>query len=258
MTMPDDAALIDALIALHRDLPRKGPGDDALSRAMVERVRPLLPSLPRAADLGCGNGAAALLLAETLGAQVVALDFSAAFVAELAARLAAQPPAAGAVHPVVGDMRDPGLPPGGLDLLWSEGAAYAVGTEEALRVWRPLMAPGGVLVLSECVWFTPDPPEPARAFWAENYPGMGHMGDLISAAHRQGWEFLFADRLPAESWWSGYFTPLQERLRHLEAEAAPGSPLALVIADAWREQDIFRRYSAHFGYGFLVARAPAA
>jgi len=79
---------IQALIDVHRELPRKGPGDDALSRQLMTRVRPLLPASPWMADMGCGNGHTAFLLAETLGGHVTAVDFAEPFLAELERRIA--------------------------------------------------------------------------------------------------------------------------------------------------------------------------
>ena len=57
------ADLIAALIDLHRGVDRQGPGDADFSRSILGLVPPL-PPRPRIADLECGSGTGALLLAE--------------------------------------------------------------------------------------------------------------------------------------------------------------------------------------------------
>jgi cyclopropane fatty-acyl-phospholipid synthase-like methyltransferase len=136
---------IDALIELHRGLPREGPGDTAFARQLLRSLPPL-PARPRIADLGCGSGAGALLLAAHFGVPVRAVDTAAVLLDELRERAAAR----GLAHlitPMLADMGALDWPPASLDLLWSEGAAYSLGFEQALTRWRPLLAAGGVAVV---------------------------------------------------------------------------------------------------------------
>jgi ubiquinone/menaquinone biosynthesis C-methylase UbiE len=63
------------LIDLHKQGYRQGPGGDAeteqaLNLAMVDRAAPL-----KVADIGCGTGASAVLLARLLNAHITAVDF---------------------------------------------------------------------------------------------------------------------------------------------------------------------------------------
>ena len=52
-----------------------GPGDPETTRNLAERLCPDLPSGSRVADFGCGVGASALVLAQSLTkARVLALD----------------------------------------------------------------------------------------------------------------------------------------------------------------------------------------
>ena len=249
-----DHAIIEALCLIHENIERKGPGSDRLTQSLIERIRPLLPERPRAADLGCGNGHGAFVLAEELGAEVTAVDFCPAFIDELKARLEKSPPKTGHIVPRVADMLEPGLEPESIDLVWSEGAVGSVGVKESLGAWLPLLKPGGVVVFSDLVWFNRQPPEEALAFFAEPYPGMATVGNQIRAAEDLGYSFLHAELLPSADWWTSYFDPLAGRLREVEPDAEPGSVLAEVIRLAWVEQETFRRHSDHFGYLFLVLK----
>ncbi|MGQ0774648.1 MAG: class I SAM-dependent methyltransferase [Pseudonocardiales bacterium] len=56
------------------------------------------------------------------------------------------------------------------DVIWAEGSACNIGFDTALRSWRRLLAPGGVLVVTECEWTTDTPSPEARAFWDAAYP----------------------------------------------------------------------------------------
>lgn len=235
---------LDALIRLHEGLPRQGPGDPEALARMVERLA--LPEIPKAADMGCGSGSAARWLAETLGADVLAIDAAAPFIDDLRRGLANAPPRRGRVTARVGDMLAPEIAPGSLDLIVSEGAAYAVGFAEALAAWRPLVRPGGGLVVSECVWFGTVRPEPAAAFWRKDYPAMDTPAAAIAAAERAGWRLVAAERLTAAAWRQSYYGPLAARMDRLAPDADPA--LARAIAEARAEMDVFARFCDSYGY----------
>jgi SAM-dependent methyltransferase len=247
-----DDPQIAALIALHADIARQGPGDDALLDAMVDRLA--LPPGPTIAEMGCGSGHTARRLAERLGAEVTALDVAPPFIEALRLDLAAAPPTRGRVKPVLGDMLSPGIAPGSLDAVVSEGAAYAVGFGAALKAWRPLVKPGGGAVISECVWWGAQRPPEAMAIWAEGYPDMGSLAEAAGRAEATGWRVVTVERLPAAAWWANYYDPLAARIAELEPTA--DETMARVIADTRAEMDVFRDHGDHYGYVFLVLDTP--
>lgn len=237
----------EAFFAIHSGLAHEAPG----SRADTLRALALTGKTGRLAvlDLGCGPGAASLALLEALpGATVTGLDLHGPFVAAATARIAAAGHGA-RFRGVVGDMAAPPTAPGSTDLVWSEGAAYAIGVEHALALWRPLLAPGGVLAFSELVWLTARPAAEAQAFFAREYPPMtdvaGVRGMLEDAGYR-----LRGDLVVSRAGWEGYYRPLAARCDALEATLGPEDP-ALVATRA--EIDIWHRHGADFGYGFFVA-----
>ncbi len=81
----DDEQVMAALVDLHRGLDRQGPGDEAFSRDILARL-PQIPVTSTVADLGCGSGAASVLLARHLARPVVCVDTSAEFLEGLTAR----------------------------------------------------------------------------------------------------------------------------------------------------------------------------
>ena len=244
---------LEALIHLHEDAHRQGPGEVATLDRMIDRLR--IGDGARAADLGCGSGATALRLAVARSFEVLALDAAEPFIDRLRARLQASPPQRGSVEAVVGDMAAPPVRPGELDLIVSEGAAYAIGFANALKLWRPLMRPGGGLVVSECVWFGAERPAAAVSYWMKAYPEMGSIAEAIARAEAAGWRLVAAERLQAEAWRESYHRPLAARIAALRSEAASDAALAEVIAEAEAEIALFDATCKAWGYVYLALDA---
>lgn len=79
----DDLSL---LIDLHIHGERQGPGSDTCTKKAIQ-LAGLNPEQPlRIADLGSGTGASAMVLAEALSAQVIAVDVVQPFLDTLTSR----------------------------------------------------------------------------------------------------------------------------------------------------------------------------
>jgi SAM-dependent methyltransferase len=240
----------EALFRLFEGLPRQGPGSDDCTREALRRLGEL-PAAPRVLDLGCGSGRSALVLAEALRAKVIAVDNHQLFLDQL--RTAARERGLEElIEARCADMATPGVPAGSVDLLWSEGAVYFLGFEAGLRLWRPLLTPGGCLAASECSWLRADPPAEAAAYFREGYPGMAGIEENIARARAAGFEVIDHFTLPPDAWWDEYYTPLEQRMARLAPAADP--ELAAVIDETRREIELYRRYGASYGYVFYLLR----
>ena len=235
-----------------------GPGDSATTRNLVERLRSDLPLESRVADFGCGVGASALVLAQSLPrAHVLALDSHAPFIARLEATANARG-FGERVSSVVGDMADP--PPldgvrGGFDLIWSESAIYSIGRANAFAYWRPLLKPDGWLVFSDIVWqYEPTArTDKASAFWAKEYPDITTAKVIVDELIAAGFNPL-DPVLTGRETWSNYYEPLRERLRQLMKRGNHPPALINMMAEFNREIDIYDCAGDDVALSFFLAR----
>jgi len=243
---PDDL-VADAFFALHRGLPRQGPGSDATTRRLLALAGPL-PERPRVLDVGCGPGPAALLLAAETGGEVTAVDIHQPFLDELDAA-ALRRGLGNRIRSVNCSMAELPYPDHSFDVIWAEGSACIIGFDTALRSWRRLLAPGGVLVVTECEWTTDTPSPEARAFWDAAYP-LRTAQENVAAAHAAGYRVGAVFPQPDSDWWEEYYTLLGERI----AAADPTAPgMGQVIAAELAEMDVRRDHGLQFRFtGYVL------
>ena len=240
----------EAFFSLYEGLPRQGPGSESSTHEALQRLGSLKKPL-RAIDLGCGSGASTLLLARELQSPVVAYDQHAPFLEALAAN-AEQEGLKSLIQVRQGDFTKLEELPCSYDLIWSEGAAYLAGFERALSIWRPLLAPGGKVALSELTWLVDVPSDEPRAFWKKAYPGMTNRGGNCHSAERVGFRVLDTFTLPTDDWWNEYYRPLRRRIAGFRANHTVPRTIEAILAETEREMDIVERYSDEFGYVFYL------
>lgn len=244
---------LELLIDLHVRNARQGPGGDEQTRQALAMAG-LTPSPDLAvADLGCGTGAASLVLARDLGARVTAIDAAEPFIDRLRERAEAEG-LADRIDARVGFMEELPFAESSLDLIWSEGAIYNLGFAAGVRAWRPLLRPGGVLAVTEMSWTSRHRPPAVATHWAEAYPTMGSVSENLRTLEDEGYRIEGLFVLPPECWWRNYLDPLQAGFpafleRHGHAEAAR----AIATAEE-AEMDIQRAGEACSGYVFYIAR----
>ena len=141
----------DAEAAVFDQQPDHGLHDPLVRDAWRALLLGLVPPAPaRVADLGCGTGTLALLLAEA-GHPVDGVDVSPEMVRRAEAKAGSFPGTSFAV----GDAADPALPRAAYDVVLCRHVLWALPEPAAaLARWRALLAPGGRLVLVEGSWTT--------------------------------------------------------------------------------------------------------
>jgi SAM-dependent methyltransferase len=238
---------MDPINLLFGGMDQLGPG----SNADTLHVLRLLPrrEFGVVVDAGCGTGRQTIALAQELGTLVHAVDSHQPFLDDLARR-ARQANVERLVRPHCMDMRDIPRMFEGIDLLWSEGAAYNIGFATALTTWAPALIPGGFAVVSELSWLRSRAPDAVREFFRTGYPDMQGVEHNTATAERAGYTVLATHTLPREAWVDGYYDVLAPRAKALlnHGDAAVRD----LAAETVKEIEIFERSEDSYGYVFYV------
>jgi len=248
----------------HPGLPRLGVGDDACTlRALdiltdARRVQGLPDFMGPVLDIGCGNGPQTLFLAENMAERfdgpVIAVDNHQPFLDELQRRAQAKGLSQRIVTrraDMAALMAEPGDERESFDLVWAEGALFVMGFLDGLRGCRNLLAPGGMLAVSEVAWLGPDVPGECREFFAATYPAMLDVESILGEARGMGYTML-GHFIEPESAWETLYGPLEERAGQLALEHADNADNMALIESVRQEIDIRRRYSDWYGNVFFV------
>lgn len=238
---------------IHQDIPREGPGDAASTRKAFSMLTQLPPQ-PCILDIGCGPGKQTLDLAQMTAGTITAVDNHPPFLEHLRqqARLAG---VADRVNVIEGDMFALEFEQEHFDLIWSEGAIYIIGFEQGLRVWKPLLKPGGYMAVTQIAWFQTNPPQELIEFWEREYPEMQTREECMACIPRTGYELIGHFPLPESAWWDDYYTPLTQRLLRLREKYRHDSEALEVIEQHETEIEMYRKYPQYYGYEFYIMRA---
>ncbi|HTZ11625.1 MAG TPA: class I SAM-dependent methyltransferase [Candidatus Margulisiibacteriota bacterium] len=231
-------------------LPRQGPGDDASTQKAFGKLSDL-PQHPEILDIGCGVGKQTKVLARLTSGKITALDIHPPFIETLKRNLS-QAGYQDRVKCVVGDMAAMDFKDASFDLIWSEGALFIMGFEQAFKSWKRLLRPNGYLVVSDLVWFKPDAPQEVKDFFAKVDPNLKYYKDIYKLIESTGYKLVDYFPLPDESWWMNYYTPLEKVLAEKKIKYK-GDPSAQAIIEPLElEKEMYKKYHAYYGYGFYI------
>ena len=242
----------EVFFEVYEALPRQGPGNRDCAARALGLCRELPPS-PAVLDMGCGTGGQTIHLAELTTGFIIAIDTHGPSIDRLT-RTVADRGLSHRIRPMVGDMAHPSFPAESFDLVWSEGALYQVGIENALGICRSLLRRGGYLAFTDAVWRKPDPLPEVKALFDQDYPGMGWVIDIAATIERCELELFGHFTLPDEAWWDDFYFPMQGRVRELRDRYADDAEALSVLEQIGQEPDLHRQHSAYYAYEFFVAR----
>ena len=233
-------------------LPRQGPGNRACAARAISFCRDL-PATPAVLDLGCGVGGQTLHLAELTQGTILAVDSHAPSIERLKITVAGRG-LSQRISAVAGDMANLELQPESIDLIWSEGALYNIGIENALRICHGLLRPGGYLAFTDAVWRKDNPPPEVKASFDLDYPTMGRVPDVLATIERTRFSLVGHFTLPDEAWWDDFYTPMEYRIEELRRRYAEDDEALAALDQLAQEPAMHRRYSAYYAYEFFVVR----
>lgn len=244
---------LQLLIDLHKDGLRQGPGGDEETRLAVTLSGLRGSSNLEIADIGCGTGAATLVLARELDAHITAVDFLPEFLTRLE-DAAARTGLGERITTLSASMEELPFGEASCDAIWAEGAIYNMGFEAGVEAWRKFLKPNGVLAVSELTWLTDRRPAKLQAHWDSEYPEVDTASAKMAVLERHGFSPIGYFPLPVHCWLDNYYWPMRQRFsdfldRHDRSEAAR----AMVDAEQ-AEMSLYEQYGNFVGYGYYIAK----
>lgn len=247
---------LQLLVDLHRHGKRQGPGGEEQTRLAA-----MLSGLKQArrlkiADIGCGTGAVTRDLARELDAEITAVDLMPEFLEQLDT-LARREGLGARIKTLAASMDALVFEDCSLDAIWSEGAIYSMGFEKGIKAWRRFLKPGGILAVSELIWFTQERPAELERYWRKEYPEVATASAKMAVLEATGYVPIGYFALPERCWLENYYRPTQQRFADFLSRHGHAEPARAVVAAEESEIALYERYSAYYGYGYFVARRTA-
>ena len=229
----------DIFFQIHENLPREGPGRSKYTRKAF-RTLPKL-NKPRILDVGCGSGVPTIELARLSQGEVIGIDINQHHLDRFSQRIK-EANLSYRVRAVNRSMSAMDFPDGSFDIIWAEGSIFIIGFETGLKEWQRFLKPGGFLVVHEMVWLRPDPPQEMYNYWKNTYPGITTVDQNLKVIQDCGYEILGHFTLPADTWWTEYYEPLECRIQELRPKYTNNPEALLVLDREQQEIDMFKKY----------------
>lgn len=241
------------IIDLHKRAKRQGPGGDTETRKAIDLAM-IDPSAPlKIADIGCGTGSSAMLLARLLNAQITAVDFLPDFL-EVLETNAKNLGLTEKISTLACSMDNLPFDDEEYDVIWSEGAIYNIGFEKGTKDWKRFLKTGGLLIVSEITWITATRPSDLQGHWENEYPEIDTASSKIGILEENGYSPVAYFVLPEHCWLDNYYRPMQDSFAEF-LKRNGNSERAQAIVDAEENEiALYEKYKTHYSYGVYIAR----
>lgn len=244
---------LQLLTDLHRGNARQGPGGDAETRMALKLIRIDEQAPLKIADIGCGTGAATLILSNLPKARVTAVDFLQPFLDELKLR-AKQLDLAEKIIPVCASMDALPFEEETYDLIWSEGAIYNIGFDNGINKWRRFLKPNGALVVSEISWLTSSRPKVIEDHWVSQYPEIASTSENTEKLEKAGYSPLASFVISESCWLDNYYRPLSASFTSFLQQFENVSEAKKIVQQESDEISLYEKYRKYYGYVMYIAR----
>ncbi len=244
---------LDAMISLHREGYRQGPGSDHHTQLALSFVENRDNIGLNVADIGCGTGAQTLKLASCLQGHITAIDLFPEFLEKLEIRKAERSLRC-EITTLAGSMDDLPFKKESLDIIWSEGAIYNIGFARGIAYWKGFLKAGGFMVLSDLTWIKPDRPAELEQFWNNEYPEADTAAHKIKTLEENGFTVTGYFYLSTSCWLDEYYLPLEEKLERFSNLHKERDAFLQMVNDTRDEIAFYKKYRHYYSYGFYIAR----
>ncbi len=241
------------LIDLHKGACRQGPGGDAETLRAIDLAGLNRNKSLKIADIGCGTGAAALLMARLLDARITAVDFLQDFLDVLKTR-AQNEGVAEKISPLCASMQNLPFASEEFDVIWSEGAIYNIGFAKGVSDWIRYLKPGGMLIVSEITWITGTRPPEIQNYWNSEYPEIDTASAKIEVLEKTGYSPVGYFILPEHCWLDNYYGPMRCSFQAFLNRNGNSKEACSIVEAERREIELYEKFKAHYSYGVYIAR----
>ncbi|MFX1527436.1 MAG: class I SAM-dependent methyltransferase [Promethearchaeota archaeon] len=198
---------------IHSNLPREGPGDNKSTKKAYLYLKGL-PANICILDVGCGPGMQTIQLAKLINGTIIALDNHQPFLDELVKR-AKKVGVINKIQTINKSMFSLDFAEESFHIIWSEGAVYIYGFENALKDWQKFLKSKGFFVVTEVSWLKENPPSELKDFWDKAYPAIKTIEENQKLIIENNYEMINFFNVPDSSWWDNYYHPLEKRISFL-------------------------------------------
>jgi len=239
----------DLFYEIFTELPRQGPGDPESTIKALKSI-PELPANVRILDVGCGTGNQTIDLAGEINGKIVAVDNYQPFLDRLEYN-ANKLGVSDKIECRLADMLNLKFAEESFDIIWSEGAVYILGLQNALKQWKKFIKPRGYIVVSDFNWLVKEPPRELYDYFMQDAI---HATDvegsrkIISGAEYD----LIKDFMIPENDWYEFYNQLEEVLELFRKIKADDKKSLNVIESIQYEIELFRKYPGIYGYVFYI------
>jgi len=244
---------LQLLVDLHLDGKRQGPGSTIATKLAVELAMLNKNKSIKIADIGCGTGASTLDLAQLLNAEITAVDLFDDFLKVLM-KNAEKLGIADKITPLACSMDKLPFKSDEFDMIWSEGAAYNIGFENAITQWRNYLKPKGILAVSEITWLTNKRPSEIQDYWVNAYPEIDTATEKMKILESKGFSTIGYFVLPEYCWIDNYYQPLEKRLDSFLKRHPNNEEVKAIIESEKEEIALYKANKSYYSYGFYIAK----
>ena len=245
-------SMYDLIIETHVGLARQGPGSPDMIRKALSFIDDL-DQISKVADLGCGTGGQAMVLAQHIAGEITGIDICPDFI-NVFNDTAKNLGLGERVHGIVGTIEELTFQKEEIDLVWSEGVIDAIGFEKGVTHWTGFLKKNGYIAVTSPSWLTDERPAEIENFWVAAVQGISTVADNILTMQKAGYEFVASFVLPEKCWTENYFIPRDAAEKALLEKYAGNKTVEAYVKDDQYEVELYSKYKQYYGYVFYIGK----
>jgi ubiquinone/menaquinone biosynthesis C-methylase UbiE len=123
------------------------------------------------------------------------------------------------------------FPDESFDIIWGEGSISVIGFERGLKEWRRLLKPRGFFVV---------------------HGETRKISSKLKKIHNFGYKLLNQFSLPEDAHWTEYYSPMEIRIKRLQAKYKCDREALQILGTLQTEIDMVKRNPKEFSSAFYI------